>query len=163
MVYLGGCLWQWWPLIGWILEAQGGWSCQQSSMTEIWCQVFELVSLRRYFWACSVSGHLLVEHLIPKSWALIWSWSLVCCYNSLHSSGKDLHLILEHCCRDLLPFSHKSISEVGHWCWAIMQSEFQFIPDGVEVRALYRPVKFFYTDWQTISVWTSLYAWGIVK
>ena len=22
-------------------------------------------------------------------------------------------------CRDLLPFSHKSISEVGHWCWAI--------------------------------------------
>jgi hypothetical protein len=23
--------------------------------------------------------------------------------------------MLEHCCRALLPFSHKSISEVGHW------------------------------------------------
>ena len=27
--------------------------------------------------------------------------------------------MLEHCWRDLLPFSHKSISEVGHWCWVI--------------------------------------------
>ena len=27
--------------------------------------------------------------------------------------------MMEHCCRDLLPFSHKNISEVGHWCWAI--------------------------------------------
>ena len=35
-----------------------------------------------------VCGHLLVKHLIPKSWALIWSWSPLCCYNSLHSSGK---------------------------------------------------------------------------
>ena len=60
--------------------------------------------------------------------------------------------MLEHCCGDLLPFSHRSISEVGHWCWAIRpgsQSAFQFIPkvfDGVEVRALCRPVKFFHTD-----------------
>ena len=35
-----------------------------------------------------VCGHLFVEHLIPKSWALIWSWSPLCCYNSLHSSGR---------------------------------------------------------------------------
>ena len=60
--------------------------------------------------------------------------------------------MLEYCSRDLLPFSHKSISEVGHLCWAIRtgsQSAFQFIPklfDGVEVRALWRPVKFFQPD-----------------
>jgi hypothetical protein len=30
-----------------------------------------------------VYGHLLVKHLIPKSWALICSWSLLFCYNSL--------------------------------------------------------------------------------
>jgi hypothetical protein len=35
-----------------------------------------------------VCGHLLVEHLIPKSWTLIWSWSPLCCYSSLQSSGK---------------------------------------------------------------------------
>uniref|UniRef100_A0A8C7GQ14 Transcription initiation factor IIB n=1 Tax=Oncorhynchus kisutch TaxID=8019 RepID=A0A8C7GQ14_ONCKI len=35
-----------------------------------------------------VCGHLLVEHLIPKSWALICSWSPLCCYNS---SGKAFH------------------------------------------------------------------------
>jgi hypothetical protein len=27
--------------------------------------------------------------------------------------------MLEHCCRDLFPFSHKNINEVRHWCWAI--------------------------------------------
>ena len=60
--------------------------------------------------------------------------------------------MLEHCCGDLLPFSHKSICEVGHGCWAIKagsQSTFQFIPkmfDGVEVRAMCRPVKFFHND-----------------
>jgi hypothetical protein len=43
-------------------------------------------------------------------------------------------------------------SEVGHWCWAIRpgsQSVFQLISkmfDGVEVRALCRPVKFFHTS-----------------
>ena len=61
-----------------------------------------------------VCGHLLILHLIPKSWALIWSLSLLCCYNSLHSSGKAFHEMLEHCCGDLLPFSHKSIFEVRH-------------------------------------------------
>ena len=38
-----------------------------------------------------VCGHLLVEHLIPIWCALIWSWSPLCCYNSLHSSGKVFH------------------------------------------------------------------------
>jgi hypothetical protein len=60
--------------------------------------------------------------------------------------------MLEHCCRDFLPFSHKSISEVRHWCWAIRpgsQLAFQLIQkvfNGVEVRALCRPVKFLHTD-----------------
>ena len=42
----------------------------------------------RYTTWPTVSGHLLVEHLIPKSRALIWSWSALCCYNSFHSSGR---------------------------------------------------------------------------
>ena len=54
------------------------------------------------------------EHLIPKSWVLICSWSPLCCYNSLHSSGKAFHKMLKHCCGDLLLFNHKSISEIGH-------------------------------------------------
>ena len=39
--------------------------------------------------------------------------------------------MLENCWEDLLPLSHKSISEVGHWCWAFRpgsRSVFQFIP-----------------------------------
>ena len=58
--------------------------------------------------------------------------------------------MLKHCCVDLLSFSLKSISEVGHRCWEIRpgsQSAFQFIVkvfDVVEVRALCRPVKFFH-------------------
>ena len=53
---------------------------------------------------------------------------------------------------DLVPFTHKSISEVRHRCWAIRpgsQSAFQLSPkvfDGVEVRALCRQVKFFHHD-----------------
>jgi hypothetical protein len=38
-----------------------------------------------------VCGHLLNKHLIPKSWALTWSWSTLCCYKSLHFSGKAFH------------------------------------------------------------------------
>ncbi len=62
-----------------------------------------------------------------------------------------LHKIVESGCRDLLPFSHKSISEVQHWCWVLKpgsQSVFLLIPkvlDGVEVRALRRPAKVFHT------------------
>ena len=53
--------------------------------------------------------------------------------------------MLEHCCGDLLPFSHKNISEVEPGS----QSAFQFIPkvfNGVKVRALCRPIKLFHTD-----------------
>jgi hypothetical protein len=63
---------------------------------------------------------MLFEHLIPKSWPLLWSWSPLCCYNSLHSSGEGFPLNVGTLLQgDLLPFSHKCISEVGHWCWAI--------------------------------------------
>ncbi len=50
----------------------------------------------------------------------------------------------------MVPFRHKSISEVQHWCWVIrpgLQSVFQFIPNvfsGVEFTALCRPIKFFH-------------------
>jgi hypothetical protein len=43
---------------------------------------------------------------------------------------------------ELLPFSHRSISEIGHLA-------FQFIPkvfDWVEVRTLCRLIKFFHID-----------------
>lgn len=73
------------------------------------------------------------EHLIPEPRALM------CCSDSLHPlerlSTRMLNL-------DLFPFSHKSVSEVGHWCWEIRpssQSAFRFNPklfDGVEVGAL---------------------------
>ena len=42
--------------------------------------------------------------------------------------------MLEHCCGDLLPFRHKDVP--------IHPNVF----DGVEVRALCRPVNFFHTD-----------------
>jgi hypothetical protein len=38
-----------------------------------------------------VCGHLQVEHLISKSWELIWILSPLCCYNSLHFSVKAFH------------------------------------------------------------------------
>ncbi len=57
--------------------------------------------------------------------------------------------ILEPGCRDLFPFSHKSISEVQHWRCVLKpgsQSAFQFIPKVLdEVRAICRLVKFFHT------------------
>uniref|UniRef100_A0AAZ3RHB0 DUF1518 domain-containing protein n=1 Tax=Oncorhynchus tshawytscha TaxID=74940 RepID=A0AAZ3RHB0_ONCTS len=37
----------------------------------------------------------LFEHLIPKSWSLIGSWFPLCCYNLLHSSGKNFSLFKE--------------------------------------------------------------------
>ncbi|XP_064162635.1 uncharacterized protein LOC135238522 isoform X9 [Anguilla rostrata] len=38
-----------------------------------------------------VCGHLISNQNHPKLWALIWSWSTLCCYNNLHSSGKALN------------------------------------------------------------------------
>jgi hypothetical protein len=114
--------------------------------------IYTLSTVMKYTTWPTVCGHLLPEHLIPKTRALIWSWSPLCCYNSLQPFGKPFYEMLEHCCKDLLLFSHKSISEVRHWCWAIRpgsQSAFKLFPkvfDEDEVRALCRPVKFFHTD-----------------
>lgn len=54
-------------------------------------------------------GHMLVERLIPKLWALVWSWSPFFCCNSLHNNLHfwegfllDVGILL----RGLLPFSH---------------------------------------------------------
>ncbi len=89
--------------------------------------------------------YIIVEHITLTPWALM------CCYmwclNSSCFSLYTRHYTTLSCCRDFLPFSHKSISEVQHWCWVFRsgsQSVFQVL-DGVEVRALCRPVKFFHT------------------
>ena len=83
----------------------------------------------------------------------------LCCYNSLHFSGR-----LSTRCWNIAAgtcfHSATSVTEVGHWCCAIRpdsQSVVQFIPkvfDGVEVRALCRPVKFFHTElsWKHIII-----------
>ncbi len=59
-----------------------------------------------------------LPHITPTCdcWA---SNPLIRCYNSLHSSVKALYKSLEPGCRDLLPFSHQSISELRPWCWVI--------------------------------------------
>lgn len=68
--------------------------------------------------------------------------TLIFCYISLHSSGKAFHKILEAGYRYVLPwFSHKSFSELDHWCWVIRPK----VLDGDGVSILCRPVKFFRT------------------
>lgn len=41
-----------------------------------------------------------------------------CCSNSLESSPMAFHKIVEPVCHNLLPFSHNSLSKVGHGRWA---------------------------------------------
>uniref|UniRef100_A0A0E9SA37 Uncharacterized protein n=1 Tax=Anguilla anguilla TaxID=7936 RepID=A0A0E9SA37_ANGAN len=71
--------------------------------------------------------------------------------------------------RDLFPFSQESISEVGtdRAIGPGSQLGSQLIPvvlDGVEVRALCRPVKFFHTDLdKTISMLTSQHDRGALS
>lgn len=72
------------------------------------------------------------------------------CYNSLDSSG----------------LRHKSISEVGQWCWVIRSGsqiafQVQKVLDGVEVIALCRSVKFFHIKLgKNISSGIWLWGWG---
>ena len=72
-------------------------------------------------------------------------------------SGKAFHKLVESGCKDLIPFSYKSISEVSHGYWAIRPVS-QFMPNmsaEVKVRALCGPVKFFYSKLgEYISFWT---------
>ena len=112
-----------------------------------------------------VCGHLLVEHLIPKSWALIWSWSPFAAI-----TASTLLKRLSTRCWNIAAGTcfHSATRALVR---SDLQSVFQFIPkvfDGVEVRALCRPVKFFQTGldkpilyWPQLcleSSWTSLYA-----
>ncbi len=111
-----------------------------------------------------VCGHVNITSICVRWTCHSKPQGLICCYTSIHSTGKSYHHILEPGRRDLLPFSHKSICEVRHWCWAIRPGSFQFIPkvfDGVEVRALCRPVKFFHNQTgKKISLQTWLCAQG---
>lgn len=52
---------------------------------------------------------------------------LICCFDSLHSSGKTVQQISKSGCRDFLPLSHKSISKDRHWCWAIINADYQYL------------------------------------
>jgi hypothetical protein len=48
--------------------------------------------------------------------------------------------MLEHCCGDLLPFSHNSISEVGDWCWLgtqICPSDFQMVKRNSSLQRIF--------------------------
>lgn len=54
----------------------------------------------------------------------------ISCYKSFSSPGKAFNYMLEHRCRDLLPFRLKSISEVRQWWWVTgsgLSSVVQFI------------------------------------
>lgn len=47
-----------------------------------------------------------------KVFTLCMELTLLCIYNTLHSSGKPFYKILEHSCRGLSPFNLKSITGV---------------------------------------------------
>ena len=66
--------------------------------------------------------------------------------------------MLDHCYGDLLPFSHKSISEVGRPAFKCIPKVF----DGVEVRALCRPVKFFHRDLDKPFLYGPRFVHGII-
>lgn len=102
----------------------------------------------RSMWTLCHHSHIVGEQPIPSPQALTWSGSLLCCYNSLFSSGKDLDSILECGCRDWCPFIHELISEVRDWCWleeVWCALGIPICPEGVqwdEIRALFRQHKF---------------------
>lgn len=50
-----------------------------------------------------------LEHLF-----LMMPWTLLCFCKSIHFSGKFFCKILESGCRNVIPYSHKSISEVSN-------------------------------------------------
>ncbi len=87
----------------------------------------------------------IVEHLIAKPWVLIATIKA----SARLASGFSPDL--KPGCRDLIPFSHKSLSEVQHGCQMMRsgsQLQFLLIPkvlDGAEVRALCRPAECFQT------------------
>ncbi len=107
---------------------------------------------QKYEDAWTLHLYVTAEHVIPKPWALI------CCSNSLHSSGFSL---CSRCWN--LPAGISSYLDTKalqrpntgvRWSGSGSQSMFQFIPkvlDGVEVRALCRPVTWFHQTGKIIS------------
>uniref|UniRef100_A0A0E9WTX1 Uncharacterized protein n=1 Tax=Anguilla anguilla TaxID=7936 RepID=A0A0E9WTX1_ANGAN len=113
-----------------------------------------------------VCGHL-TSNIPSKIMALIWSWSTLCCYNNLRSSGKALYYRCWSTAAGICFHSARSSLVRSGTDWAIspdLHLAFQLIPkvlDGVEVRTLCRPVKFIRTDlYKTISIWTLFCARG---
>nr|XP_046208632.1 MPN domain-containing protein-like [Oncorhynchus gorbuscha]XP_046208633.1 MPN domain-containing protein-like [Oncorhynchus gorbuscha]XP_046208634.1 MPN domain-containing protein-like [Oncorhynchus gorbuscha]XP_046208635.1 MPN domain-containing protein-like [Oncorhynchus gorbuscha] len=84
-----------------------------------------------------------------------------CCYNSLHSSGKAFHQILEHCCVDLLLFSHMIISEVRAWRLGLarcrLSNSSQRCSMGLRQGSVQASQVLSHRSRQTTSVWTSLH------
>lgn len=87
--------------------------------------------------------HMLLECPFHEAWALIWSWSSICCYKSLHKleEGFLLHFracFLHHCIKALVRFG-THVGQEG----ARTRCSFRFIPKAfnrVEVRAICRPL-----------------------
>lgn len=88
--------------------------CHEASITykmraynTVWhtlCSQNSVNTLRRYL-SIHLPPNATVEHAVIKP------LELMRCCDSLRSSVKALH--------QLLPFSHKSVSEVSPWCWVI--------------------------------------------
>lgn len=109
----------------------------------LWMRSISVSRRKRIGW---VNNHSR-ENIKPIS--ACWTF---CSRFNLHSSGEALHEILERVCGDLCSFSHKSISDIRHWCQSrrpCVQPAFQFSPkmcSGLEVRALCRTLEFFHTN-----------------
>jgi hypothetical protein len=70
-----------------------------------------------YTWP-KVCGHLLIEHLITKSWALIWSWSPLRCYNSLHQTLQQA-LCIGECSILLTSAKPRFVCRTARW-WSVI-------------------------------------------
>lgn len=123
-------------------------------------------------WLCIINSLNALFGSPPKFWGLTYTMT-----KSIHPDIRPICDYLWTCCSavpvgfsqrflhsgfwDLLWFSYKSISEVLSGCWAIRpgsQWATRFSPkvlDGVEVRALYRPINLL-----TLTNWEDLYLNG---
>ena len=99
-----------------------------------------------------VCGHLLVKHLIPISWALIWSWSTLCCYNSLYLFLKGFPLHVGTLLRGLASFHPRALVRLGTNVGRLglarsrTSNSSQRCSMGLRSGALCRPVKLLNTD-----------------
>ena len=95
-------------------------------------------------------GKILKQHLIPESWALIWSWSPVCCYNSLYSRCWNIATgICFHLATRALVKSGTDVGRLG-----LAHSRCSNSGQGSVQASQVLPQR----SRQTISVWSSLCA-----